>query len=459
MNNHLSSTQLKAQSDTSQIVHFLNRTSFGIKPEEIEKVKSIGIKKYLQNQLNPESIPEKAIIKQKLGQLEAFNKNPVELWKVYGDPKKARDRVKVGRQTIYAHMMRSISSNRQLQEVIVGFWLNHFNVFMARGFGNIWMGNYEEKAIRPYALGNFRDLLEATARHPAMIHYLDNWLNTAPNSPKAKGMFKGLNENYARELMELHTLGVDGGYTQDDVIALARILTGWGLTNRENPVGETGFYFDPQRHDWGDKVFLGTVIKGTGESEVEQALDKLATHPATARHISYKLAQYFVADQPPASLVNLLAKQFTATNGNIKSVLESMFSSVEFWDVQYYGTKFKTPYEYVISLMRVTNTEITNWGALLGILRQMGMTPYGCATPNGYDCTQQAWLSPDGMLARVNFATSLARGSLRQGKRVNAQELAGLTNYFSPTTKKVLAGSSDNTKSALILGSPEMMYR
>ncbi len=203
----------------------------------------------------------------------------------------------ISQEAINGKLLRAIASRRQLEEVMVDFWYNHFNVFVNKGQPTrIWVGSYEETAIRPYILGRFRDLLGATARHPAMLFYLDNWQNTDPNSKGARGRFKGLNENYARELMELHTLGVDGGYTQDDVVALARILTGWGLIRRRRGQDSSGFIFQGDRHDYGDKVFLGTTIKGTGMDEVEQALDILASHPSTARYISFKLAQYFVAD-------------------------------------------------------------------------------------------------------------------------------------------------------------------
>ena len=205
-----------------------------------------------------------------------------------------------------AHLMQAIESPRQLQEVMVDFWYNHFNVYAQKGLDHLWIGNYERQAIRPYVLGHFRDLLEATAKHPAMLFYLDNWQNVDPDSFVRQGARKsrGINENYARELMELHTLGVNGGYTQDDVIALARILTGWGFRGRPkvDPDHAFEFYFNGRHHDSNDKFFLGQTIEGNGQQEVEEALDILAQSPATAKHISFQLAQYFVADDPDPAL-------------------------------------------------------------------------------------------------------------------------------------------------------------
>ena len=343
---------------------------------------------------------------------------------------------------------------------MVDFWFNHFNIFARKGLVRIWLGNYDQQAIRSNVFGNFRDLLGATASHPAMLFYLDNWLNTSPNSRGVRGRFKGLNENYARELMELHTLGVDGGYTQEDVISLARILTGWGISRNGRRGDGSGFYFDANRHDFSDKVFLGKTIKGSGKDEVEEALDILATHPATARHISYKLAQYFVSDRPPQDLVDSLAKDFLATGGNITAVLNTLFTSKEFLDPQYYGNKFKTPYQYIISIYRSSDTKEPNLRAMYGMLRQLGMPLYGCSTPNGYQNTRNAWLGPDAMMRRISFATAVARGHFNKQKPVDrALLLATLGNNFSARTLNVLNNSKPNLQAPLILGSPEMMSR
>jgi len=461
--------------EETEVLHAINRLSFGPKPGEIEQVKTMGIEAYIQAQLTPESIPEPPQITQKLNQWEALQLTPVELFNNYGPPKKqngekpSQEELKAYRQkmnkirvqAVDGHLLRAIASPRQLQEVMVDFWFNHFNVFVLKApQTQLWTGNYEE-TIRKHSLGKFRDLLGATASHPAMLFYLDNWRNTAPDSPGARGPFQGLNENYARELMELHTLGVDGGYTQEDVIALARILTGWGISaSGDKGDGKSGFFFDEKRHDFGDKVFLGTTIKGTGAAEVEQALDILATHPNTARFISYKLAQYFVADQPPATLVDSLTKTFQDTDGDIRTVMETLVTSQEFSDPQYYRQKFKTPYQYVISLVRSADLQDVNLSAINGILGQMGMPVYGCITPDGYKNTQEAWLNPDGMLRRLSLATTVANGKLDKSEPLDPVQLSKtLGNNFSEKTKKVIETTPPNLRADLILGSPEMMYR
>src|SRR5262249_50612288 len=228
---------------------------------------------------------------------------------------------------------------------------NHFNIFGNKGFVRLWVGAYEAGAIRPHALGKFRDLLLATARHPAMLFYLDNSSNSAPGSQGPSGRELRLNENYARELMELHTLGVDGGYSQDDVVALARILTGWGLARpNQKPPDGTGFLFDAARHDNEPKRLLGHEITASGEAEGVEAIDLLARHPATAHHIAFKLVQYFVADQPPSALVDRVAARFRETDGDIRAVLQTLFASPEFRNG--IGTKYKTPYRFVLSAVR-----------------------------------------------------------------------------------------------------------
>ena len=457
-----------------QIIHLLDRLSFGASPGDIELVTSQGIKTYIQSQLSPASISQSPQFLQRIQQWENLEMTPVELWQEYSPrpvnanrplvPEERKQRIrrirKIARKSIQANLFGAIANPRQLEEVMVDFWFNHFNIYIAKGTQErLWLGDYVERAIRPHVFANFRDLLAATARHPAMLHYLDNWLNTVPNYRK-RGRFKGLNENYARELMELHTLGVDGGYTQEDVIALARILTGWGIDPSGRKGDQTGFYFDANRHDYGDKVFLGKSIPGSGMPEVEKALDILANHPATAHHISYKLAQYFIADEPPSNLVEKLANKFLATDGNIRAVLATLFNSPEFFAPKYYDKKFKTPYQYLISLARATGTDNPNLMRIMGMLRQLSMVPYHCPTPNGYKNTQSAWLNPDAMLKRVSFATAIANGSLAKNQRVGATKLnQTLGNSFSANTQEVINSSPRRLRSAIMLGSPEMMYK
>jgi uncharacterized protein (DUF1800 family) len=365
-----------------------------------------------------------------------------------GDDKKAlRQQSKVIlEQAVQARILRALYEPRQLQEVLTAFWLNHFNVFAAKGLCHLWIGSFEQEAIRPYALGSFRDLLGATAKHPAMLFYLDNWQNTAPDAPGARGRFEGINENYARELLELHTLGVNGGYSQADVIALAHILTGWSIARpntgmsfnrpinsepnlnfsriwsnpwrprrkkrdgRDRFTTKQGFLFDPRRHDFAAQILLGHQIAGGGMEQGETALDILARSPATANHLSYELAQYFVADNPPPQLVRQMALRYLASDGNIRDVLQTLFSSPEFWDRRYYAAKFKTPYEFVISATRASGLPVANVRPLAGAMATLGMPLYGCQTPDGFKSTQQAWLSPDAMMTRISFATALGNG-------------------------------------------------
>ncbi|HEY9692520.1 MAG TPA: DUF1800 domain-containing protein [Oculatellaceae cyanobacterium] len=470
----------KASTD-AQIIHVLDRLTYGSRPGDIAKVKSMGVKAYIQSQLNPDSIPQPSSLTEQLNRLELLQLTPVELRREYEQhqPRQRRQNPNpksvlpapqwlrmLLEQAVDGRMLRAIYSPRQVQEVMVDFWYNHFNVYSANALTRLWLGSYDEQVIRPHALGKFRTLLGATAKHPAMLAYLNNWLNTAPGSKGVRGNFKGLNENYARELLELHTLGVDGGYTQQDVIALARILTGWGFTPAPRQPGTNAdtdrtvgnFYFDPDRHDFDDKVFLGQTIKGTGIDEGEKALDILARHPATARHISYQLAQYFIADQPPVALVDRLAQRFLQTDGDIKLVLDTLFNSSEFFNPEYYKVKLKTPYQYVMSAIRATGTKINNFRKIDGTLRQMGMALYGCETPNGYKNTEQAWLNPDAMIRRISFAKSFAEGRLGGEKLTDAQQLINtLGNNLSPKTKSVIDSSDRKLRVALILGSPEFM--
>jgi uncharacterized protein (DUF1800 family) len=477
-----------------KVLHLLNRLSYGIRPGEIEQVQSIGVDKYIQQQLNPDTISESGTLTDRLAKLNTIDLTPAQIFQLYnpnrqqiiGQPptpeiKKVQQQQskQVVAQALQARLMRSIYSQRQLQEVMVDFWYNHFNVYSDKGIDKLWVGAYEQQAIRPHVLGKFRDLLGATARHPAMLFYLDNWQNTKPNL-NAKGRPQGLNENYARELMELHTLGVDGGYKQDDVIALAKILTGWGFKQPGQKVPDGySFQFNANRHDFSNKVFLKQNIIGSGIGEGEQAFDLLSRHPSTARQISFKLAQYFVADVPPKSLVDKLSKRFLATDGDIKLVLDTLFKSPEFWNQKYYSAKFKTPYQYAISAVRSTGSEVNNIKPLNDFIKQLGMPIYGCPTPNGYKNTQDAWLNPDSMTRRLNFATNLGSGRLTLSTPqfttavqvnnpgnslptipIDSVRLATtLGNNFSQNTQQAISTSPMEIRAALILGSPEFMKK
>jgi uncharacterized protein (DUF1800 family) len=339
-----------------------------------------------------------------------------------------------------ARVFRAIYSNRQLEEVLVDFWFNHFNVdatknvaqaINAQNLGHLLIGSYERDAIRPHVLGHFKDLLLATARHPAMLYYLDNWesiapgafdvgpfapvrgnVNGVPNSiiPQfGRIQAHGLNENYGREVMELHTLGVKGGYSQDDVIAVARCFTGWTVRSPEAPE----FVFAPFMHDFGDKTVLGhKIAAGRGEQDGLQVIDILAHHPSTAKFISRQLARHFVADDPPQALVDRMAQTFTSTDGDLRAVLETMFKSTEFLSEGAWEARIKSPLEMVASTIRATGSDVTDAWTLVRKIADMGEPLYSKEAPNGYPDTGEAWLSTAGIMARVNFPTALASGHM-----------------------------------------------
>jgi uncharacterized protein (DUF1800 family) len=408
-------------------LHLLDRLGYGPRPGDLDQVMTMGSEAYIEQQLAPERIAVPAPLQQRLDALPTTRLGVAELFRRYGPPMRrdagtdemARKQVQqeanhVTEEAMEARLLRAVYSPAQLQEVMTDFWFNHFNVFRGKGLPDrIWLAAYERDAIRPYAMGRFRDLLGATAKHPAMLFYLDNWQSRAPSKDLFGGAKGGLNENYAREVMELHTLGVDGGYSQKDVTELARILTGWTYLPRDwANYGDTPFAFEPKRHDQGGKLFLGEPFDNTGQEEGERALDLLAESPQTARHIAYQLAQYFVADDPPPKLVERLARRYRQTDGNIREVLRSLFHSPEFWDAANFDNKFKTPYQYVVSATRASGIDVLNFRPLMGSLDQLGMPLYGCQTPDGYKNTQSAWLNPDAMVYRLNFATALGAGKL-----------------------------------------------
>jgi uncharacterized protein (DUF1800 family) len=281
-----------------------------------------------------------------------------------------------------------------------------------------------------------------------MLFYLDNWQSTGDRGKK-----RGLNENYARELMELHTLGVDGGYAQQDVIELAKVLTGWGFNARpaQTP-GGYAFHFEPKRHAKGAKTLLGQTIQPGGEDEGERALDLLATHPATARHLARKLAVYFVADDPPQALVDATAQAFLASRGDIKQTLRALFQRPEFWDARYRHAKFKSPYRYVVSAARAVGPAAPPPARLVQQLRQFGEPLYGCPTPDGFKDTQGAWLSPEAMTRRASFAVALARGTPGLDAGLLSQTLG---HPFGPRSQAAIDAAPARLRPALMLGSPE----
>jgi len=389
-----------------------------------------------------------------------------------------------------------VYSERQLEEVLVDFWFNHFNVFAGKGRTAVFIPEYERDAIRPHIWGNFRDLLGATAKSPAMLFYLDNWLSADPKAaeqlqrPNARRRARaggagndmpppaqqgprrnGLNENYARELMELHTLGVDGGYTQDDVIAVARAFTGWTIYD-VNRIAE--FQFNPAFHDRKEKIVLGQKIPaGGGEQDGVQVIDILVRHPSTAKFISKKLAQRFVADAPPAALVDRMAATFTATGGDLRAVVEVMLTSREFLSEGAWQAKLKSPLELVLSALRALGADVTDTIALTQRMTELGQPMYGKAEPTGYSTTSDAWSNSAGFLGRINFAGALAAGQI-DGVKVDLSPLQGdpeaiarrlLGPSLSSGTLKLVENGAKQTSlspasiAAVILASPDFQRR
>jgi uncharacterized protein (DUF1800 family) len=433
-----------------------------------------------------------------------------------------------------AKLLRAVYSNRQLEEVLTDFWFNHFNVYLTKGADRYLVTSYERDVIRPHVLGKFKDLLVATAQSPAMLVFLDNWQSVGPDSDEALGIKgqaaqnprvrwrntpfgprpvvyqprpqqqrsqagpnpnaqpkqnrrSGLNENYARELMELHTLGVNGGYTQHDVTEVARIFTGWTV---QDPREGGGFVFKPRLHEPGAKTVLGHQIKEDGEKEGLQVLDILAHSPATAKFISIKLAERFVSDDPPPSLIDAMSKTFLKTDGDLREVIRTMFRSPEFWAPAAYNAKVKTPLEFVASSIRATQAEVTDPIPLTFALNQMGMPLYNMQPPTGYSTNADVWMNSAALLARMNFAlglvnnkffgtnfdierltgnsTKTAAGSDPYRVQLTLEQvlLDGDVSAQTHTTieKRVTAPSAElgsaspgsvNTVAALLLGSPE----
>jgi uncharacterized protein (DUF1800 family) len=336
----------------------------------------------------------------------------------------------VARDLAEAKILRAVYSSRQLEEVLDDFWFNHFNVFLDKGADRYLVTAYERDAIRPHVVGKFRDLLEATAKSPAMLFYLDNWQSVGPNAPGAgrgngKQARRGLNENYGRELMELHTLGVNGGYTQKDVTEVARCFTGWTI-NQPQRGGQ--FTFNPRLHDNGEKVVLGVRIPaGGGQSDGEKVLDILAHQPATAHFISRKLAMRFVADDPPESLVARMAETFQKSDGNIRAVLETMLKSKEFWSEGAYRSKMKSPLEMVASAVRAANGDVDFAFPLVNQVAQLGEPLYRKIEPTGYSNSSKEWMNSAGLMARMNFALQLADNKIPGVKVEKAENQEGIT--------------------------------
>jgi uncharacterized protein (DUF1800 family) len=384
----------------------------------------------------------------------------------------------------HRHIIRALYSTNQLQEQLTWFWFNHFNVFQGKDKVRLFIADYEESAIRPHVLGRFRDLLLATLMHPAMLLYLDNAQN-------AQGH---INENYARELLELHTLGVDGGYTQQDVQELARILTGLGVNLDEKPiklpprlrryyVAQELMVFNPHRHDFGEKTFLHRRIPGRGFDEIAEVVDILCAHPATARFVSTKLATYFMGDDPPANVIERMRYAFLASGGDIAHTLRAMFEASELWRDDGAGRRFKDPVQYVFSALRMAYDErmITNYKPVQNWLHSLGEPLYGHPTPDGYGSKQKDWASAGQMTQRFEVARQIANAAPRlfsaadtgdaqpmtiadtsdmQPRIGQSRVFAAMKPILSEHTAQALAQTRNTREwSALFFSAPEFMYR
>ncbi len=538
------------------ILHALNRLGFGPRPGDLERVKEMGLQKWIDRQLHPDSIDDSAL-DARLERFPTLKMSSAQLLEEFPAPrvaarregitpeeyrKEQQDQIRAAQQSTpssdvpsekqsdtqmadphgmpnfeandmdpnanpgkakgegkgqggfgnqmfnyenihapqrivaelsMAKVTRAVYSERQLQEMMVDFWYNHFNVYAAKGADRWLITEYEREAIRPHAMGKFRDLLEATAKSPAMLFFLDNWLsadplawqklqqeqqerremrgggfgvgpfgrpripqgqpvpNGNPNDPNANTKQKqerGLNENYGRELMELHTLGVDGGYTQDDVINVAKAFTGWSIRQpRRNPE----FFFEERLHDNSVKTVLGHKIHEGGMKDGEEVLDILARDPHTARHISFELAQRFVSDNPSDALVDRMTQTFLKSDGDIREVLHTMIYSSEFWSKDAYRAKIKTPFELVVSAARAVGTETQIPLMLVQWANRIGEPLYQCEPPNGYSDIADAWVNTGALLNRMNFSLALASNRLR-GAQVSIEFLLGNDTAADP---------------------------
>ncbi len=586
----------KKLSKDEQILHALDRLTFGPRPGDVERVKKIGLKKWIFEQLHPDRMDENPVLEARLQALESLRMTPLEAVQHYPPPQMIRaiaqrqaaharrsaaarqhgalhdalqgetgsggrrctphratrmptwnrfvrseevltpeelaimrsnngekkrqllesmqpERIEdmlvamtqqqrlqlfgpasstirreifllngpqqvVNYDLVDSKMLRAMESTRQLAEELDDFWFNHFNVFYEKGADRFLIPQYEREAIRPNVLGQFRDLLEATAKSPAMLFFLDNSESVRPDldaNDKKRKVKRGLNENYGRELMELHTLGVNGGYTQKDVTEVARCFTGWAI---QEPRKGGSFFYNDKLHDKGEKIVLGHVIAaGGGMEDGEQVLDILARHPSTAQFISKELAQRFVADNPPETLVNRMAQTFLSTNGSIREVMKTMLNSKEFWSEGAYRAKVKTPFEMVASAARALDANVIDGWALANQVGTLGEPLYRKLEPTGYSNLNSEWVNSAALLGRMNFALQLAQNHVesvkvdvsRFGDDPSEVAKALMFRAMSPQTRaaidKALEDNKDNKQknpalvAALVIGSPDFQKR
>jgi uncharacterized protein (DUF1800 family) len=548
-------TDRKALNEDQKVLHVLNRLGFGARPGDVEKVKALGLQKYVEQQLNPPAIDD-AAAEAKVRNLEVFNMSTAQVFAKYPNPGALLRQLEGGRQAqadaqarrnaamtpasgepaqqseagseadrrerqrklqelyrkydlrpagqlmpqiVSNRVLRAVYSERQLQEVMVDFWQNHFNVFSGKNAVRWYIPSYERDVLRKNALGNFRDLVVGTAQHPAMLFYLDNFESVAPSAgnqnrgngrlaqairngtltPQMRERIKrnqgltdaeldqrikqqqmmaqnqrrrGINENYARELMELHTLGVDGGYTQKDIVEVARAFTGWTIADprgyRRAAAGmitgqedrrlerlqrqagvpddiESGeFYFNANWHDNAEKVVLGQKVNEGGVKDGLKVIDILVKHPSTAKFIARKLAIKFVSDKPSEALVTRAAEAFSKSNGDIKTTLRAIFTDKEFFAPENYRAKIKTPFELAVSSIRAVGGNTNGGPAMVAMLNKLGEVPYGYQAPTGYPDTAEDWVNTGALLERLNFAVAVASNRI-PGTRVDLKHFAG----------------------------------
>ena len=553
----------KALTEDQKITHVLNRLGFGARPGDVEKIRAIGIQKYIEQQLNALSIAD-TVADAKVKDLEIFNMTTAEVFAKYPNPGALLRQLEGGRQAqanaaqpnatptadeqrerqrkleeLYREydlrparqlvpqiaanrVMRAVYSERQLQEVMVDFWQNHFNVFSGKAAVRWYIPSYERDVLRKNALGNFKDLVVGTAQHPAMLFYLDNFESVAPNTQQAgnrrlqngnlnarqreqikrrqgltdeqleqrikqmqagaqRARDRGLNENYARELMELHTLGVDGGYTQKDIVEVARAFTGWTIADprgyrraaandikgRENNRAverlqrmagvpddlESGeFYFNERWHDKDAKLVLGQKVTEGGVKDGLKVIDILVKHPSTAKFIARKLAVKFVSDNPSEALVRRVADAFSKSSGDIKTTLRALFTDKEFFAPENYRAKIKTPFELAISSIRALGGNTNGGPAMLAMLNKLGEVPYGYQAPTGYPDTAEDWVNTGALLERLNFAVAVASNRI-PGTRVDLKpfESKEKSKILDTAIAQILDGAvSATTRSTLL---------
>lgn len=561
-------TKKKALTEDQKIIHVLNRLGFGARPGDVEKVKAIGITKYIDQQLNAASIDD-SLAESKVKDIEVFKMTTAEVFAKYpnpgallrqleggkqrqvanaqmpGDEAKTKDEQRERQQKLQAlyreynlrpaaqlapqitanRVLRAVYSERQLQEVMVDFWQNHFNVFAGKGALRWYIPSYERDVLRKNALGNFKDLVVGTAQHPAMLFYLDNFESVAPNTQmagKGKGLLqralrngnltpqmrerikerqgltdeqldqrlqrakanqqrpqRGINENYARELMELHTLGVDGGYSQKDIVEVARAFTGWTIADPRgyrkvaaaeimgkedkrvariqkmagvpDDIESGQFYFNERWHDKDSKTVLGQKINEGGVNDGLKVIDILVAHPSTAKFVARKLAVKFVSDNPSEKLVSRVADAFHKSGGDIKTTLKAIFTDKEFFAAENYRAKIKTPFELAVSSLRAIGANTDSRPAFVAMLNKLGEVPYGYQAPTGYPDTAEDWVNTGALLERMNFAIAVASNRI-PGTRVDLRQFSGSdrTQTLDKAIAEILDGDiSDATKATL----------